>query len=538
MIHDLAKAPAAQTVTASVCIVGAGIAGLVLASRLRRRGISVMILESGPLNPSEEPDPLNAVDITAQSYQGAARGRSRGLGGTSGRWGGQLFPMKPEAMAARENLNAPGSPVEWQAIGKYLPEFEALFGMPKGLYTARDVSGARAAQRWPFNDPDIDICFSNVLPFQNRNVATVFSDTIKNDADLNIWVNATVTDFDLDRETGRLRTLTARHQSGATIIAKADSFVIAAGTIESTRLLLALDADNDHRPFAGCSALGRYFSDHISLPLAELVPRSHRGRRHLNAMLAHRFAAASSLRATRLELTPQAQAIDGVACTYAHASMDITSDSSFALLRDFLLSRQKTGSSRNLQQFTKLMKAAPYLAAVGYRRYISKYLHWEPDAKLHLHVVAEQLPDAANRVTLSEKRDPLGSRIPAIEWRMREAELRAFRAYMRHFDAYWKRHPFHTWGDLHWCSTPEALSGDLLAKFGSGDIFHPASSTRMGTNSKTAVVDADLKTFAVSNLWIGSASAFPTMSSANPTLTLMLLMLRLGDHLGGRQTGR
>jgi choline dehydrogenase-like flavoprotein len=32
-------------------------------------------------------------------------------------------------------------------------------------------------------------------------------------------------------------------------------------------------------------------------------------------------------------------------------------------------------------------------------------------------------------------------------------------------------------------------------------------------------------------LWVGSASVFPTMSSANPTLTLMLLMLRLGDHL-------
>jgi len=533
MIRNLVEITDTTENSAAVCIVGAGIAGLVLASRLQRHGISVAILESGPVNPSEAPNPLNEVETSGQTYEGAMRGRSRGLGGNSGRWGGQLFPIRIEAIAARPRLNAPGWLVNWDEIERHLPEIETLFGIPHGSYNARDISTAKA-RRWP-HDAEFDVGFSKVPSFQNRNIATLFSDIIKQSSSLNIWLNATVTGFDLDRETGRIKSVTARHQNGSAITIKADQFVLAAGTIESTRLLLALDADNDHRPFAQCEALGRYFSDHISLPLAELLPRSGSGRQRLNAMFAHSFDVASTLRSTRLELSPQAQAADNVACAYGHISMEIASDSGFALLRDFLLARQRSGSSRDLRSLVKMAKTVPYLAGIGYRRYVSKYLHWQPDAKLHLHVVAEQLPDAANRISLSDKRDALGGRVPVIAWRMHEAEISAFRAYMRRFDGYWKRHPFHTFGDLHWCSAPDALSKQLLSRFGSGDIFHPTGSTRMGTDPRNAVVDPNLKTFAVGNMWIGSAAVFPTMSSANPTLTLMQLMLRLGDHLAAQQ---
>jgi choline dehydrogenase-like flavoprotein len=64
-----------------------------------------------------------------------------------------------------------------------------------------------------------------------------------------------------------------------------------------------------------------------------------------------------------------------------------------------------------------------------------------------------------------------------------------------------------------------------------GDIFHPAGSTRMGLNGRDSVVDRDLRTFAIDNLWVASTSAFPSLGSANPTLTLMMLTFRLGDHL-------
>lgn len=103
-----------------------------LASRLRKHGMSVAVLECGPLTPNEDPNPLNTVELTGQNYEGATRGRSRGLGGNSGRWGGQLFPMRAEALAPRPSLHTPGWPLDWAGLVKYLPEIETLFGIPQG----------------------------------------------------------------------------------------------------------------------------------------------------------------------------------------------------------------------------------------------------------------------------------------------------------------------------------------------------------------------------------------------------------------------
>jgi choline dehydrogenase-like flavoprotein len=70
------------------------------------------------------------------------------------------------------------------------------------------------------------------------------------------------------------------------------------------------------------------------------------------------------------------------------------------------------------------------------------------------------------------------------------------------------------------------------------DIFHPGGSTRMGRNPRTAVVDENLRTFAIKNLWVASTSVFPSGASANPTFMLILMTLRLADHLAQQHRGR
>jgi choline dehydrogenase-like flavoprotein len=45
-------------------------------------------------------------------------------------------------------------------------------------------------------------------------------------------------------------------------------------------------------------------------------------------------------------------------------------------------------------------------------------------------------------------------------------------------------------------------------------------------------VDPTLRYHELENLYVLSTSVFPSASSANPTLTLAALALRLGDHLG------
>jgi choline dehydrogenase-like flavoprotein len=53
----------------------------------------------------------------------------------------------------------------------------------------------------------------------------------------------------------------------------------------------------------------------------------------------------------------------------------------------------------------------------------------------------------------------------------------------------------------------------------------------MANDERHGVVDGDLRTFAVPNLYITDGSVFPTQGSANPALTIMALAARAADRM-------
>ena len=60
---------------------------------------------------------------------------------------------------------------------------------------------------------------------------------------------------------------------------------------------------------------------------------------------------------------------------------------------------------------------------------------------------------------------------------------------------------------------------------------HPSGTCRMGFDDASAVVDRNNRVFGVTNLYVSGACTFPTSGTANPTLTVVALTLRLSDHL-------
>ena len=55
----------------------------------------------------------------------------------------------------------------------------------------------------------------------------------------------------------------------------------------------------------------------------------------------------------------------------------------------------------------------------------------------------------------------------------------------------------------------------------------------MSRDPRTGVVNADCRVHGIANLYVASASVFPTSGYANPTLTVLALTLKLADHLRG-----
>jgi choline dehydrogenase-like flavoprotein len=53
----------------------------------------------------------------------------------------------------------------------------------------------------------------------------------------------------------------------------------------------------------------------------------------------------------------------------------------------------------------------------------------------------------------------------------------------------------------------------------------------MHDDPRRGVVDRDCRVFGTENFYVAGSSVFPTSGSANPTLTVVALALRLADHL-------
>jgi len=70
---------------------------------------------------------------------------------------------------------------------------------------------------------------------------------------------------------------------------------------------------------------------------------------------------------------------------------------------------------------------------------------------------------------------------------------------------------------------------------GYGLGYHPSGATAMATNPDEGVCDENLKVFGLENLHLVSNSVFPHMGSNPPTLTITALALRLASHLKGKK---
>jgi len=526
MLLDLSKhADSPIPERADVCVIGSGVAGLLLSTRLRRSGLRVSVLETGARESRDDAHPLNEVVQLGRCYRGATNGRARGLGGTSTRWGGAMLPFLPFDMRARPFLNMPAWPVDFDAVARFIPEIEKLFSLDRGSFEGDFLESFGDAGVVPSRDPDFLLRFAKWPVFRIRNFANLFAGEIAKDANLRVWCNANVVDFNLNEAGARLVSVTAKSSSGTMMKVEADRFVICAGAIESTRLLLWLDRCANGALTREGDALGRYFHDHISIIAADFETHDATA---LNRIAGFRFVG-PTMRSLRFELSPKAQEEERVASAFAHIQFSTRGPTTVDAIREIL----RAGQKGVLPPVASLRRAAlglPDLGLIGLWRYGRRQLRWPHPAEHHLHIVVEQLPSRDNAITLAKTTDAFGIPKACIDWRILPQQTETLEAYARRFAAFWARHGLAQTASLRWRDIKTAVTLD--ADF--TDVFHPGGSTRMGKSSKCGVVDTDLKVYGLANLYVASTSVFPSGASANPTFMMMLFVCRLAEHISSR----
>jgi choline dehydrogenase-like flavoprotein len=128
-------------------------------------------------------------------------------------------------------------------------------------------------------------------------------------------------------------------------------------------------------------------------------------------------------------------------------------------------------------------------------------------------MVGEMLPNENNRVTLADDVDQYGLRVAKITY---------------------------AWGENDKALIKHAIEqmGRSIDAIGAKDVFaqeddtnHLGGTARMGDDRRTSVVNADCRSWDISNLWICDGSVFPTVGGVNPALTIQTIAVRTADRI-------
>ena len=509
--------------SASVCIVGAGFAGLIAATRLARdKRLRIIVVESGLQTIDPSVATLNEVDNAGAKYDGALLGRSRALGGTSLMWSGKLLPLAPNDTLPRPYLDLEGWPLDSADLEPHRQEIEALMEIGSEPYEGDIAEDLEPQGFLPRDDIDFCLRWPKRPTRKNHNLAYVLRKEIESLENLEIWLGATAAQFDFDLDSKRITALSCINHAGKTLRVVANEYLLAAGTLETTRLLLLADRQSNGCISHDCDALGRYFNDHLGVNAAAMRPRDHA---LTNRILNDRIRP-HSVRHLHFELRPEVQREHGVGSAYFEIGAEYP-DSSALMKAKEVVQRLKRGQ-RNIgyQDIQAILEDAPSLLRATQWKWLRKHYYWPPNVGLHVFIRIEQLPQWHNRICLSDQKDALQLPKLRLEWHRTDADERLFRVMVEKIDRYWKAN-LSPVCDLQW--RPEILNSEVGMAGMAMDLAHPAGTTRMGTSPFNSVVDPDLRVHRIPNLSVASASVFPTSGSANPTLTVMHLAMRAAD---------
>lgn len=500
MLLDTEELATGSLLEATLIIAGGGMAGLLLARQLGDAGIDVIVLESGGQAQDARVQSLYAGRMTLGAPGNPDRdlddylisSRVRCLGGSGNVWGGKCAPLDPLDYQKREWVAHSGWPVTRATMQPFydracdllqLPHFtddpKVMTGAAESLFDGRSTRFTARPR-----------CYTRTSGASDGGAYHAYKQAAAQHERVRIYLKANLGRIELSDDGQRVTSLEVRCLNGRTHRARADSYILAMGGIENARLLLF--SDDVHRGGIGNHSgwLGRGFQGHATIrqdartslmlmrSATALAPLNPANRSKPHIVLGMSDAAQRDAKGVNFTVTVTRRVEPGVGSGAAVQSL-----------------------ARRLTDVTTS------------DRYLTYFM-------------IEHTPNRDSRLTLmADERDELQMPRIRLDMRYSAVELESFAPTVAMFASELGRCQA---GRVQW----RGEKADLIAAMSLSR--HHMAATRMAVNAKDGVIDEHCRVHGVRNLYVAGSSVFPTSGIANPTLTLLALALRLGDHLRQR----
>ena len=499
-----------RTLEADLCIVGAGAAGISVAREWIGAQKTVLLLEGGGFEYDARMQDLYRGENVGLPYFPLHAARLHYFGGTTGHWAGFCSTFDDIDFAPRSWVPHSGWPITRASLDPYYARAHRVLEL--GPY---DYDVARWQRRDPSLVPlprDARTVWTKMWQFSPpTRMGTRYRDEIVRARNVHLLTHANVCELETNESASAVSGLRIRTLEGKELRARARHYVLACSTIQNARLLLASNA----RAAAGLGnahdLVGRYFMEHLEMPSGELV-----------------FTGAQVPSWKIFEF------VWGQTKASGELALSDTMQREGRLLNATVSPRPATPGQvpRSTFQNHPPERMEARRRAVREGRTVPPPVEPQPATAegprvFELHTRQEQAPNPASRVTIARERDALGVPRARLDWRLTALDRRSFRAFYEVLGRELGRAGVGRVRMLDWVTSPD--DAPWPSTLGGG--WHHMGTTRMHPDPKQGVVDVNCLVHGVANLSVAGDAVFPTSGSANPTLTLVALSLRLSDHL-------
>jgi choline dehydrogenase-like flavoprotein len=510
---DARSLPDHSTIEGDVCIVGAGAAGISMSLDWINTPYKVILLESGGFEYDDKVQDLYKGENTGQKYYPLRSSRMSLFGGTTNHWAGMCAPFDNIDFMKRHWVPNSGWPIGRQDLDPFYAR--ACEKLKLGPYEfGLDYWQKQVPNLNPF-PLDQKIIWHKM--WQNSPVngwsgglAKAYKDSIVKARNIQLHTYATMVDIVANEGVTQISRLTVKNHAGKTHTVKAKHFILAGGAIQNARMLLAANTQAPQGLGNDNDIVGRYFMEHLEIDTAELWLLKPFPTDLFNWGKIWCELAITEAVQTENQILNGTAGPNPLAWTKnAKPRMETYQDEDPRKSWDNMARNWDAADS-----LAKLESTGSIARAYGFQTRL------------------EQAPNPDSRVMLSSEKDELGVRRANLQWKLTDLDKRSIRRINEiigeevgkaGFGRVRLSEEFRDKNDMSW---PAGTNGG----------WHHMGTTRMSSDPKQGVVDANCQVHGIDNLYVAGSGCYATSGAPNPTLTLVALSLRLSDYVKSRVT--
>jgi choline dehydrogenase-like flavoprotein len=523
MLHDGDKINENTKIVTNVCILGGGVAGIVLANELKDKFEDIVLIESGGESYTQEAQDLYKPSVKPQLLPDPSYSRLRFLGGSSNHWENNTSPLSPIDFEYRDWIPHSGWPISFSDITPYYDMAAFYCGVGQDGYDTKFWTERFNDRNLAENAKQLEtrIAKASLPPVRFFHS---YGELLKASNSVHIYKNSNLTDVTFDTKTKKIKQVDIVSNSGVHFQIHADVFIMCLGGIENARMLLVFNEKYNNMLGNQGDKVGRYFMEHPTPRAAQILVdnpeqfdlyKSHNvNNKHVIGFfsLSDQTLAQEATTNLRIPLVPTTNysLSDGI------SSSHIIGES---------LAKGELPDNIGSHLYNIISDIDMVAEGIARKKFDYRlFEHANETAGFLCPMMMEQTPNLSNRVKLSKTKDRFGIPQILIDYEVSNDDKNR------------------VWKSLNIVATElgaNSLGRMRLLKNREprlwtnqlGFSHHHMGTTRMSEGPDSGVVDKNSLVFGTENLFIAGSSVFSTGGHVPPTLTICALSIRLSNYI-------